>query len=53
MLPKFHTVNIPRLGHSGLEFTFAVYAYVLHGFWWVVELVVGLVEGVARLVRDR
>ena len=32
MLPKYHSLLVPRLGHSSLEFTFVVIASV---FWGV------------------
>jgi hypothetical protein len=53
MLPKYHTVNIPGLGHPGLEFTFAIYAYALHGLWWVTEAILNLLGGIAKLIRER
>ncbi len=53
MLPKFHIVNVPRLGHPSLEFTFAIYAYALHGLWWLMEVVGEFTRKMVRLIRER
>ena len=38
MLPKYHSVPTPRLGHSSLEFVFALVACVLFGLYWLVAV---------------
>ena len=45
MLPKYHTVRVPRLGHPYLEFTYDLFT---HLFWGLTEL---LLRGLVCLYR--
>ena len=38
VLPKYHCVPTPRLGHPSVEFVFAVFAFVAGGLWWLVRV---------------
>ena len=52
MLPKFHSVHVPCLGHSSLEFVFVVYASVFWGVVWLFAVLWHFVHSVARRVAE-
>ena len=35
MLPQFKPVNVPHLGHSSLEFVYAIGAYLINTVRWL------------------
>ncbi len=53
MLPKHHSLRVPRLGHSALEFVFVVYASVFWGVVWVLLVLWHALVALYRKAVDR
>ncbi|MCK5133843.1 MAG: hypothetical protein KAR40_17040 [Candidatus Sabulitectum sp.] len=52
MLPKYHSFRVPRLGHSALEFVFAVFASVFWGAVWILLVVWHALGALYRMAVD-